>query len=166
MERLRVDEHSVALEVLDILWSTYLLRHHVTGSEDPVEAMRSLKILELLTNDIVVRLCKLRDPDAKSMGFPEALKALGTKPTRHQEAARLAERLAEYVRLTSNLNELRNARVAHLAKRGTVRVEPLVEMYDAVKLAVEITDGLLGERCVYQIANLDLRAEVLGHDAA
>ena len=123
--------------------------------------MHSLKILQLLTNDIIVRLCKLRDLDSRSLGFPEALKALRMKPIRTEDADKLAERLSEYERLTANLNELRNARVAHLAKRGMSQVELPVEMYDAVKLAVEITDELLGERCVYKIANLDLRAEVL-----
>jgi hypothetical protein len=154
------DEQGLAVEVLDILWSAYLLRHHCTGSDDPIEAMRSLKILRLLSDDLVLRLCKLRDRDKRSLNFQNVL-GRASRRLGPQQVQVIRDRISAYVRAVGNLNELRNKHIAHREPGYAWFLKPPTDMRRAIQLVVEITDDLSGERWEYHVAGLDLRAEVL-----
>jgi hypothetical protein len=155
------DRQALGIEILEILWSSYLLRRHMTGADDPVEAMRSVKILHLLSDDLVLRLCKLRDCDKRALTFHRVLEAARRDGLPDSEADLIDRCIAEFVASLGNLDELRNKHIAHRQSGHGWSIHNGTNITRAVELAVDITDRLCGERCDYRTAGLDLRAEVL-----
>jgi hypothetical protein len=60
----------------------------------------------------------------------------------------------------------RNAYIAHLSKRDRNHLKPTFEMFDAIKLALQIEDQLCDEKNSYQVLNVDLRGAIFGDTAA
>lgn len=125
-----------------------------------------MTVVHLLTQDVILRLCKFRDKDSRSLSFDQALKALRKNASGTDRLKDVETRIKEYRRLTMNLGAHRDASVAHLSKQGSAHLKPPLQMFEAVRLAVDIVDDLSGERNPYQILNVNLRHEVLGENAA
>lgn len=147
-------------EILEILYSAYLLRHQAFNSGNTLSNMRETKVTSLLVNDVIVRLGKFRDDDNRDWSFRQAAKALKKKSSMASRAA-LAEPLIEkFIEKSKRLEDYRNLVVAHLPKRGTGHLKPLTDLFDLVLLAVQVVDALSGEINVYRIEHIDLRREV------
>lgn len=159
------EEARIGTELLDILWSCYLLRHSSPNSEHPLENLKIMKVVHLLTQDVILRLCKFRDKNSRNLSFDQALKALRKKAPPTRPLTGIENRIKEYRQLTMNLDAHRDANVAHLSKRGPAHLKPPVQMFEAVRLAVAIVDDLSGARNQYGILDVDLRHEVLGEDS-
>jgi hypothetical protein len=160
------EERDLAIQVLEILWTAYLMRHHTMGAEDPIEAMRRLKVAELLFNDLVLGLCKLRDPDTRSASLHRALRVVRQRGLEPERAVAIKKRIAEYGRSVRNLVDLRNKLIAHRQVGTWWKLEMGTDIGQAIRLAVEITDDMLGEAVSYTVIGLDLRAEVIGRSGA
>jgi len=145
---------SLGCEVLDVLWSFYLLREQPQEPTSTLEGLKTTKFLSLLTDDIVLRLCKLRDKDPRAVSFESAAKRLGRIPL-------LAQPLEDYRKLTDSLKEHRDKRIAH-REQCRPQLEPLVQLLEAVRLAARIVDLLQGQHNTYAVEGLNLRREVLG----
>jgi len=56
----------------------------------------------------------------------------------------------------------RNAYIAHLSKRDRNHLKPTSEMFDAINLALQITNQFCGEKNSYHVLNVDLRGVIFG----
>ena len=70
------EEGYLASEVLEILWDFYLLKRPMGESDNAVENMTQLRFKELLIGSLILRLCKLRDDDTRSLSLDQTIKAL------------------------------------------------------------------------------------------
>jgi hypothetical protein len=157
-ERAGVPE--LGLEVLDILWSCYVLKHHSLEPQDELDAMRRLKILQVLTNDVLLRLAKLGEANRGSWNFAQV-----AKRTKRGDTPRVAQQIKHYRDLIQSIAQLRNSRIAHRAQEFQAGSPPPLEMWSAVGVAVSLLDELSGERVAYHIGGIDLRNAVLGEAA-
>lgn len=154
-------EKHLGLEVLELLSSCFVRdRLSMPNFDDPLKNLESVKILSLVQNDIILRLCKFRDTDSRSVSFDQVLKAR-RKSMGQEDITRIKHRIDKYRKLTRNLDEHRNAYIAHIAKRDRTHLRPPAEIKEVVRTAVEISDMLAGERTGYKLHDVDLRAEVL-----
>ena len=73
--------------MLDLLYSHYLLKSVSVEpeSEDALGNMRRIKMAQLLTNDIILRLCKFRDDDSRSLSFDRVYKALRKREAKKEQ---------------------------------------------------------------------------------
>ena len=157
-ERAGVPE--LGLEVLDILWSCYVLKHYSLEPQDELDAMRRLKILQVLTNDVLLRLAKLGEANRGSWNFAQV-----AKRTKRGDTPRVAQQIKQYRDLIQSIAQLRNSRIAHRAQEFQAGSPPPLEMWSAVGVAVSLLDELSGERVAYHIGGIDLRNAVLGEAA-
>jgi hypothetical protein len=157
-------EQSLGVEMLEILYSYYLLKSlsQEPESNDPLSNMRRMKITQLLTNDIILRLCKFRDNDSRSLSFDQVNKALRKREAKRNRVAGLEDMIKEYRSLTLNLENHRNAYIAHLSKRDSDHLKPMVELANAIGLALKITDRLCGVKNSFKVLDLDLRQDQFG----
>jgi len=154
-------------EILELLWSYYLLRQEPEVSDDPVSNLRSMKIIQLLHNDIILRLCKFRDKDPRSLSFDQLLKQeKKSNDNSNSKLKTLTDRVKKYRDLTKNIENHRESYVAHLSKRGNEHLKPLAELQEAIKLALELTDDFWGEENQYKIEGVDLRIILNRNNAA
>lgn len=119
--------------------------------------MKTMKLIRLLADDIILRLNKLRDKRRDCLGFSQVARALERD---------INAKLAQFETITENLNAHRNTYIAHQSKGSREHLSPPVEMLEAIRLAVEIGDDLSGDRNQYKMLETDLRAEVLGGQTA
>ena len=70
--------------------------------------------------------------------------------------------IRRFAALTQNLERHRSNYVAHLAKQAPDDLAPPFEVAEATLLALSIVDQLLGERCEYTVAGIDLRKAAFG----
>jgi hypothetical protein len=159
-------ETRLCSEVLELLWSCYLWKTVSIDSEDALENMKALKFVQLLVNDIILRLCKFRETDARSLSFDQVFKELRKRAASKDRVTGLETELKEYRRRTINLENHRDTYIAHLSKRDHTHLDPPVEILDTIRLAVRISDILAGSRNAYKVLNIDLRAEALGEAVA
>lgn len=155
----------LGFEILELLWSYYLLRQETKVSDDPVLNLRSMKIIQLLQNDIILRLCKFRDKDSRSLSFDQLLKQ-EKKSNNNSRLKTLTDQVKKYRDLTKNIENHREAYVAHLSKRGNEHLKPLAELQGAIKLALDLTDCFWGEENQYEIGGVDLRIALNKNNAA
>jgi HEPN superfamily AbiU2-like protein len=155
-------EKQLGLEVLDLLWSYSLLQSWSMADTDCLVQMKSVTLIRLLSDDIILRLCKLRDDDTRSISLSQVVKHLRKRADSADRAAAVERRLAEYRRLTENLERHRDTYIAHRSKRDKEYLRPPVEMLDAIRLAVALVDELSGMPERYEICGVDLRRDVLG----
>jgi len=156
----RLDELSgldrISNEILELLVSHYFFRQQSGRlvAQDPggLEALEMLVCIQTLTNDIILRLCKLDDDDNRNWSFREVLKKL-----RKRRVSTLVYKEAEkdLKRYRSIINDMkthhRNVSIAHLAKSRPPQFKPAFKMKDAIRLAVKICDALHGEKVSYKI---------------
>jgi hypothetical protein len=156
-------EARLCVEVLEILLSFYFLQRlpDEAESDDLHENMKRLRFAQLLINDVILRLCKLREDNPNSICFPQVLKTLRKRAACKERAELLQPEVKRYNILTQNLETHRNSYIAHLSKRGTSHLKPLTEMFEAVTLAVQITDALSDEQNSYKFLDVDIREAVL-----
>ena len=159
------EELRLGSEILDILFSCYLLRSLSPSSDDPLENLKTTKFVHLVTNELTLRLCKFRDKDSRNLSFEQVFKTLKKKHIAVDQLNILEKQIKKYRQLTISLEAHRDAHVAHLAKRGTGHLKAPLEVLDAVRLAVEIVDIILGTRNEYRVLDVDLRRAVLDTDA-
>ena len=150
----------LGLELLDILWEYLLLQDHLPPVDDPFENLKRVTMAQLLTGDIVLRLCKFRDADTRSLGFEQVVKELRKRPALHDRVAGIEPLLKEYRHLTTNLQRHRDTYVAHVSKDDRRALKPLLEIRKSIQLAVTVVDQLVGEPCKYDVQGKDLRREV------
>jgi hypothetical protein len=159
-------ERRLCVEVLEILWSYYLLKQQTCDSDISFENMKAMKFVQLLGNDIILGLCKFRDKDSRSLSFDQVFKELRKRAASKGYVKDIETKMAEYRRLTLNLQSHRDTYIAHLSKRDHAHLNPPTEMLATIRMAVQITDALVGSRNSYKVLDVDLRAEVLGENAA
>jgi hypothetical protein len=77
-------EQSLGLEMLETLYSYYLLRTVSSEPEanDALINMRRMKFVQLLTNDIILRLCKFRDDNSMSASMALKTRSRNTSVSR------------------------------------------------------------------------------------
>ncbi len=160
----RTDQH-LALEILEILCSFYFLKRVVPESDDAQENLRTVHFIQLLHDDIVLRLCKLDEDDARSWSFAQAFKKLRKRPAHSFEDAPVERRIREFATLVQPIRDHRDSRIAHHSKRDGAHLRPL-SLLPAIRVAVEITDALAGESEEYRLQDIDLRADALGQKEA
>ena len=155
------EEQSLGVEMLDLLYSYYLLKSLSAEPEshDALGNMRRIKMAQLLTNDIILRLCKFRDDDSRSLSFDQVYKALRKREAKKERVDGLEPIIKKYRSLTRNLENHRDAYIAHLSKRDRSHLRPPVELADAIGLALTITDKLGGGKNSYKVLGLDLRQD-------
>jgi hypothetical protein len=161
-------EKRLTLEMLEILSSFYFLqRNGLAGnSDDALDNMARIKFIQLLTNDIILRLCKFRDESSMSLSFIQVLKALRKRATTKSRVENIEADIKKYNSLTSNLESHRNAYIAHLSKRDRTHLRPPVELFDCIALAIEVTDKLCGCKNSYELLDIDLRRALFGETTA
>ena len=137
----------LSLEMLEILWSYYLLQAlpSTLDSDDPLENLRTLKFIVLLQGDIILRLCKFRDNDSRSLSFEQVVKDLRTRPATKDRVDGLEPLIKKYRAITQNIENHRDTYIAHCSKRDRTHLKPQIEIYEVIRLAVQITD-LLSEK--------------------
>ena len=156
----------LGVELLDILLSCYLLRFPPEPSTDSLAQLRELKVISLLSNDVILRLGKFRDDDNRSWSFTQAAKALRKKSSTSRLAAAAEPIIEEFLQCTKRLEDYRNLSVAHIAKRGAGHLQPLTDLYRIVGIAVRVVDELSGGKQLYTAFEINLREQVLGEAAA
>lgn len=159
-------------EMLELLWSYHLFieESNFFTIEGPtyLDALKRMTYISLLTQDIVLRLCKLDDKPKESWSFERVAKNLGK-----WEATKA--KVKKYQEEISNLKEHhRNAFMAHLPRVRPENFKPAFNIADAIQQALAIYDQLSGERSTFMIndggdSSVDLRArfnnvELAGHD--
>jgi len=151
------------IEVLEILWSYYLWQTLPSelDSHDPLENLRALKFNELLIGDIILRLCKFRDNDSRSLSFEQVVKDLRKRSATKDRVEDIEPLIKKYKTTTQNIENHRNTYIAHLTKRDRIHLKPPGEIYEAIRLAVQITDKLSGDQNAYSIEGTGLRKAVL-----
>jgi hypothetical protein len=156
-------EGHLGLEISEILWSFYLLQKLPAEpeSDDAYENMKRLRFAQLLINDVILRLCKLREDNPNSICFPQVLKTLKKRVASKERAELLKTEVKRYTTLTQNLERHRNTYIAHLSKKGKGHLKPPTQMLEAVTLAVRITDVLSGGKNSYRFLDVDIRKTVL-----
>lgn len=150
----------LGLELLEVLFSVHLLRNPAPEADDYLSQMRNKKIVALLVNDIIIRIGKFREKSNRNLGFLKVAKLLG-KTSAAGHAAAAASAIEEFMNSSIRLGNYRNLAVAHLSKHGTAELDPLVELYHLVGLAIRIVDILDGEKNEYRVGPVDLRKEVI-----
>jgi hypothetical protein len=150
--------------MLETLYSYYLLRavSSEIESSDALTNMRTIKFVQLLTNDIILRLCKFRDDNSMSLSFDQVNKVLRKRAAKKERLDSIESKIKEYRRLTHNMENHRNAYIAHLSKRDRNHLKTPLEMFEAIKLALQITDQLCGGENSYRVLNVDLRGMMFG----
>lgn len=153
----------LSLEVLEGLWSYYLLQTLPSelDSDDTLKNLRTLKFIDLLIGDIILRLCKFRDGDSRSLSFEQVVKNLRKRSATKGRVEDLESLIKTYKATTQNIENYRNAYIAHLSKCDRTHLKPTSEIYEAIQLAVRITDELSGKQNSYSIEGIDLRKAAL-----
>jgi len=154
------EENLLALELTEILWDFYLLKQPMAESDSILENMMQLRFKDLLISSLILRLCKLRDTDTRSLSFDQAIKSLRKQAATAARVVGLEPQVKQYRKLTENLEKHRDIRIAHLAKSGRGRLKPTLEIGDAVRLAVKIVDIISGIPVGYCAFGIDLRTEL------
>src|SRR6266851_9422648 len=146
----------LCVEMSEILFDFYLLRSLSPDSNDPLENLKAIRFVQLLINDITLRLCKFRDDDTRSLSFDQVYKVLRKRSASADRVTGLEQEIARYRQLTKNLESHRDAHIAHLSKRGRWHLKPLVEIHDSIRMAVTITDKLSAGPNTYKLLDIDL----------
>lgn len=160
-------EENLGIEMLEILYSYYLLQGASLeeGSDNALDNLRRVRFVQLLINDIILRLCKFRDDSSMSLSFIQVTKALRKRVVKKERVDGIEAEIRKYNLLTQNLENHRNTYIAHLSKRARTHLKPTVEISDAVTLALQITDRLCGRKNSYKVLDIDLR-QVLSSETA
>ena len=155
-------EQGLGIEMLEILHSYYLLQtlSDPAESDNALENMKRMKFIQLLADDIILRLCKFRDDNSMSLSFVQVVKALRKRVAKRGRVDGIETQIKEYKRLTHNLENHRNAYIAHLSKRDRNHLRPTLEIVKAILLALDITDKLSGDENSYRLFDIDLRRAV------
>lgn len=146
----------ISSEILDLLVSYYFFRKQsdrlVAQNPGGLEALEMLVSIQTLTNDIILRLCKLDDDDNRNWSFREVLKKLRKQRVSTVIEKEVEKDLKRYRLLINNLKiHHRNVSITHLAKTPPQPFKPTFQMKDAILLAVKIHDTLHGEKVTYTI---------------
>ena len=146
----------VGFEILEILWSFYLLIREHSDSDNRLENFKRIKMVQLLTNDIILRLCKFRDKDSRSFSFDQLLKDV-KKSGNQERLKKLTEKIKKFREQTKNIQRHRQFYVAHLSKQSRQDLRPITELRPVIKLAVEITDDFCEDTNQYEVGGINLR---------
>lgn len=158
-------ESHLCCEILEILLAYYFLKQQSPNYDDSLSNLGVLKFMQLLHNDIILRLCKFRDKDSRSISFEQVKKKLEKKTENKNRYPHLDKMIKKYRELTINLENHRNSYIAHLSKSDKVHLKPTTEILTAIKMAVKIADDLVGAKNNFRVENIDLRVEILGDSA-
>jgi hypothetical protein len=156
--------HRLGVEALEILVSAHYFAEvaRTPPSDDADVNLRNIKFVQLLLNDIVLRLVKYRDDDNRNWSFREVAKYLSKRKAYAARATEASAAIAKFVQRTKRLEDFRNRAIAHLTKQGPVGVSLPPDVTDAIRLALDIVDTLSGERNQYTLGAISLREVVLG----
>jgi hypothetical protein len=159
--------NALGLEMLEILYGMAVLVATAPDTKSAGENMRRLKIIQVLYDDIVIRLCKFTDTDRKSNGGIPLISRL--RKSGHVDNARLkaaTEALDRLRAVMPKLESYRHTRLAHLTQ-GAKPTAPHPPLLDAIREAVAFLDALQGGPVKYRVgADDDLRAIVFGEKAS
>ena len=154
------EEDLLGLELSEILWDFYLLKRPMPESDVLLDNMAQLRFRQLLVSSLILRLCKLRDTDTRSISFDQVVKVLQKRAATAGRVVGVAAALKKFRRLTENLEKHRDNYIAHLAKTGRSRLKPATEIRDAVRESARIVDILSGQKVSCEAFGVDLRTEL------
>lgn len=154
-------ESGLGLEILEILYSKNILDSLSTEYEDIYENLKISKFIQLLFDDIILRLCKISDIRNGTRSAPMIIKKFKkihtNQPIKLQKMQKAMNKLNEY---TSKLKLRRDNRIAHIGDRSKQEVwGPIPDLNEAICAAVNLVDILNGERLQYKIADKDIRGQ-------
>lgn len=161
-DRVRPDQE-LASEIREVLCSFYFLKRELPESKVVLENLRTLHFIRLLHDDIVLRLSKLAEDDARSWSFRQAFKKLSKRSAHSFSDADVDRQIRQFHNLVRPIRDHRDSYIAHRSKRDRAHLK-LPELLPAIRLAVEITDALAGEPVSYRLEEIDLRADALGQE--
>ena len=151
---------ALCVEMSEILFDYYLLKRVNPDSDDALENMKTNRFGGLLIDDIILSLCKFREDDTRNVSFEQALKAWRKRAESAAYVDGVVDEIKSYRQITKNLDGHRQARIAHLAKRGGAHLKPTTEMRDAIVLALKIVDTFSGVATSYHVLDVDVRADL------
>ncbi len=154
---------NLALEALELLVSSYFFKGKIPDSNNIIENFETMKFIQLLHNDIILRLCKFADDDSRSWSFAQALKKIRKRSNFKIPEEELSIKIKKYREIIRNIANHRNAYIAHLSKRDRTFLKP-PDLFPLIKMAVEILDDLSGKRKTYKFLDIDLRQELFGEN--
>jgi len=129
--------------------------------------MKAIHLIQVLYDDIVLRLWKFIDSDPRTNGGRPLIERL--RQSTVVDESRLVAAEAALGRLRSsmpNLEEYRHTRVAHMAAKRPDKIKPHPPLLPAIREAVAYLDTLSGEHNDYRVGPDDLRVLVLGEVVA
>lgn len=156
-----IDDLSV--EVLELLHAKCVFDSLRPESDDARENMRTMKLIQVVYDDMVLRLWKFLDDSPTSNGGRPLIDRLRKhKLVDENQLVAAEETLARLHVAMPNLEEYRHTRVAHVAAKRSAKVKPHPPLLSAIREAVVFVDQLKGSRNDYSVLTDDLRAIVLG----
>ncbi len=161
-----INEARIGFALLELLWSYYILLGLIPESDNLIENLKTMKVVSLLTDDIILRLCKLRDNDGRTLSFNQLSRHCSQGIADRARERDIRAKIRRFRGLTENLENHRNSYIAHLSSEPRSHLSPTTEIYDALREALEIWDILKGEVVSYKIVDLDLRIEIFKSEAA
>jgi hypothetical protein len=153
----------LSIEVLELLYSKSVFDSLRPESEDARENMRTMKLIQVVYDDMVLRLWKFLDNSPTSNGGRPLIDRL--RKRKLVDESRLVAGEATLIRLRAamlNLEEYRHTRVAHIAAKRSAKIKPHSPLLPAIREAVALVDNLKGARNSYSVLTDDLRVIVLG----
>jgi hypothetical protein len=160
-DRVRADQH-LSLEVSEILCSFYFLKREFPESDVVLENLRTLHFVGLLHADIVLRLCKLDEDDARSWSFRQVFKKLSKRSAHSFADADIDRQIRQFHELVRPIRDHRDSYIAHHSKRDKTYLKP-PELLPAIRMAIEIIDALAEEPVSYRFEEIDLRKDAIGY---
>lgn len=157
--RVTPDEH-IGLVLLGMLKSYHYLLCERPDSDNAHGNMKLIHFIELLHDDIALRLCNLAEDKSRSWGFAQAFKKLRKRSNIDLDEDRISRKIKEYRELIRPIRERRDNRIAHYSKRDPSYWRP-ADIRTAIQMAVEIGDLLARETVEYHLLGLDLRANIV-----
>jgi len=154
---------NLALEALDLLVSFYFFKGKIPDSDNIIENFETMKFVQLLHNDIILRLYKFADDDSRSWSFAQVLKKIRKRSDIKISEEEISIKIKKYRELIRNIENHRNVYIAHLSKRDRTFLKP-PDLFPLIKMTIEILDDLSGEKNTYKFSDIDLRQELFGEN--
>jgi len=153
------DEMVITSQIGSLLFSAFVLKESAPASNDAIENLKSMHVTFVLTNDLILGLCRLMDENSRTIGIRRYKNSRSRASSDHTVVRVKRRRLADFMKKAL---KHRNCYLAHLSADDRSNLPPLTELYQALKDVVDIWDALMGERVSYSVCEIDLRSAVLG----
>ena len=160
-----LNDARISEEIGGMLVSCLILKELRPESQDLIQNLKTMHLTLLLTQDIILRLYKLSDERKGTLSFKYISRHCSQSVVERRRDRALRPKLNNFRKLTKDPREHRHSYIGHLSSDDDrTHLAPLVNLYDAVREAVEIWDFLIGDKVTYSLhGELDLRTAVFGN---